>query len=342
MIEDRTLTGVIIDAGHGGADSGAIGNGIVEKELTLEISKYMYDKLKSLGIPVAMTRNTDIGLDSVSRPKKALEPFGSGKDVLVISNHINAGGAEGAEVIYALRNSDKFSNIILNNLSKKGQKIRKAYQRRLPSNSNKDYYYMMRNTPNTESVIVEYGFLDNKNDASKLKNYYKSYADAVIDAILEYKNIDKQNNNNNEYYIVKPGDTLWKIARENGITVEEIKIINNLTSNLINIGDKLYLNKQSDENTYKIKAGDTLYSIAKKYNITVDKLKDINNLITDNLQIGNILKIPKESEIKTYTVKAGDTLFSLAKQFGTTVDEIKGINNLVSNILTINQKLLIP
>lgn len=346
MNEDRTLTGVVIDAGHGGADSGAVGNGIVEKDLTLEISKYMYNRLKSLGIPVALTRDSDVGLNSITRPKKTLAPFGNGKDVLVISNHINAGGAEGAEVIYALRNSDKFSNLILNNLAKKGQKIRKAYQRRLPSNSNKDYYYMMRNTPNTESVIVEYGFLDNKNDASKLKNNYKAYADAVVDAILEYKGINKQtSSNNNDYYIVKPGDTLWKIARENGITVDELKSINNLNSNLLSVGDKIYLTNKlvnEDTNYYKVKAGDTLYSIAKKYNTTVDKLKDINNLITNTLQIGDTLKLPTAEEIKTYVVKAGDTLYSLARRFGVTVDELKTLNNLVTNILTINQKLLIP
>lgn len=203
------LTGVVIDAGHGGADSGAVGNGIVEKDLTLVISKYMYDKFREKGIPVKLTRTDDTALNSVTRPRKALDAFGNGKNVIVISNHINAGGAEGAEVIYALRNNDTFSNLILSNLAKKGQKIRKAYQRRLPSNSSKDYYYMMRNTPNTESVIVEYGFLDNKKDAEKLKSRYKDYVDAVVDAVLQYKNISPTDISSPNYYIVKSGDTIF-------------------------------------------------------------------------------------------------------------------------------------
>lgn len=90
---DRALTGIVVDPGHGGADGGASGNGIIEKEMTLEISKYMYDRFKELGVPVAITRTTDVELNSDSRPGVILDAFGSGKDVVVISNHINAGGA---------------------------------------------------------------------------------------------------------------------------------------------------------------------------------------------------------------------------------------------------------
>ena len=109
---------IVIDAGHGGADSGAVGNGIVEKDLTLLISNYMYDRFKELGVPVKMTRTSDIELTSDNRPKKVLDSFGNSSNVIVISNHINAGGAEGAEVIYALRNGSTLSELILNNLSR--------------------------------------------------------------------------------------------------------------------------------------------------------------------------------------------------------------------------------
>ena len=336
------LTGVVIDAGHGGADSGAVGNGIVEKDLTLDISKYMYDKFKEKGIPVKMTRTDDTALNSVTRPRRVLDAFGNGKNVIVISNHINAGGAEGAEVIYALRNDDTLSNLILSNLSKKGQKIRKAYQRRLPSNSSKDYYYMMRNTPNTESIIVEYGFLDNKKDAEKLKTKYKDYVDAVVDAVLEYKNIEGVPKNDSSYYIVKSGDTLWSIARLNNITVDELKKINNLNSNMLTIGQKLKINTKisNDQTNYTVKSGDTLYSIANKYGISVDELKSSNGLTSNILSIGETLVIPNVNNV--YVVKSGDTLYSIARRFNTQVDTLKRINNITNNILTIGQKLLIP
>ena len=149
------LKGVVIDAGHGGVDSGAVGNGIVEKNLTLDISNYMYDRFKELGIPVKMTRVSDVTLDPNVRPKTVLNQFGNSSDVVVISNHINAGGGEGAEVIYALRNNDRLASNILNELEKAGQIGRKIYQRRLPSDSSKDYYYIIKNIQNNETVIVE-------------------------------------------------------------------------------------------------------------------------------------------------------------------------------------------
>lgn len=339
------LTGVVIDAGHGGADSGAVGNGIVEKDLTLEISKYMYDKFREKGIPVKLTRTDDTALNSVTRPRKVLEAFGNGKNVIVISNHINAGGAEGAEVIYALRNDDTLSNLILNNLSKKGQKIRKAYQRRLPSNSSKDYYYIMRSTPNTESLIVEYGFLDNIRDAEKLKTKYKDYVDAVVDAVLEYKNISNNSAATSGYYTVKSGDTLWSIARLNNTTVDEIKRINNLSSNLLSVGQKIKLSSNNNdltENYYIVKLGDTLYGIANRYGISVNDLKNANNLTNNIISIGQKLIIPIANNYKSYTVINGDTLYGIANKFNTTVDILKNINNINSNILTIGQKLLIP
>ena len=88
------IKSVVIDAGHGGADNGASGNGIIEKNLTLDISKYMYDRFKELGVPVKMARTSDVDLDANARPKVVLDQYGNGKDVIVLSNHINAGGGD--------------------------------------------------------------------------------------------------------------------------------------------------------------------------------------------------------------------------------------------------------
>ena len=50
---------IVIDAGHGGNDPGAVGNGITEKDYTLKISQYMANRLRDLGADVTLTRNTD-------------------------------------------------------------------------------------------------------------------------------------------------------------------------------------------------------------------------------------------------------------------------------------------
>ena len=86
---------VVIDAGHGGTDPGASGNGIIEKNLTLEISNYMYERLKNLGIPVKITRTTDETLSPTERVERVLDAYGNDSNVIVVSNHINAGGGEG-------------------------------------------------------------------------------------------------------------------------------------------------------------------------------------------------------------------------------------------------------
>lgn len=85
---------IVIDPGHGGTDPGATANNIIEKDLTLKISKYMKDKLEGLGIPVSITRTTDETLSPSERVKRIKQFYGNGKDVIVISNHINAGGGD--------------------------------------------------------------------------------------------------------------------------------------------------------------------------------------------------------------------------------------------------------
>ena len=330
---------VVIDAGHGGSDSGAIGNGIIEKNLTLDISKYMYDRLKELGVPVKLTRNSDVDLPASERPQRVLDQYGNGKDVIVISNHINAGGAEGAEVIYALRNKDTLAKKILDELEKQGQLVRKYYQRRLPRDYNKDYYYMLRNTPNTEALIVEYGFLDNTSDANKLKNNYKKYAEAVVKAITEYAGYKYVPLAGSDYYVVKKGDTLWSIARAYGLTVDKLKSLNNLTSNNLTIGDSLIVKDSSENSDNSSSVDNNKYYIVKK-----DELKSLNNLTSNILSIGQKLIISSGSNVpnNVYVVKKGDTLWSIANNFNVSVNDLKNANNKSNNSLSIGEQLIIP
>ena len=355
---NNTLTGVVIDPGHGGVDSGAKGNNNLEKDYSLKISKYMYDRFKELGIPVYITRDSDITLTPTDRVNKIINAFGNDPNVIVISNHLNAGGGTGAEVIYALRNTPTLASKILENIGKTGQKTRRYYQRVLPSDPNKDYYFINRNTGNTESLIVEYGFIDDNTNSKFLNDNYKQLAEAVIEAITDYKGIPYISPfENNNIYIVKKGDTLYSIASKFNTTVDTIKRLNNLTTNTLSIGQILILptNEDIEIDTiiYTIKKGDTLYSIANKYNTTVDTLKRLNNLTTNDLKIGDTLIIPSsiiEEEIEipelpstnTYTVKSGDTLYSIANKYKISANELKELNNLTSNLLRIGQVLIVP
>lgn len=214
----------------------------------------------------------------------------------------------------------------------------------------------MRNTPNNESIIVEYGFADSTgDDVNQLKNNWEGLAEAVVKSLAEYIGVPYTPVSMENTYVVKSGDTLWSIARNNGISVDELKRINGLTSNSLSIGQVLKLKEVTTTpstpitgETYTVKSGDTLYGIANRFGLTVNELKQMNNLTTNTLSVGQVLKVKStisnndEDENKYYIVKSGDSLYQIANRFGTTVDELKRINNLTNNLLSIGQRLIIP
>lgn len=350
---------IIIDAGHGGIDGGAIGNGLIEKELNLQASNYMYNRFKELGIPVKMTRKDDEYLPKTERVNRVKELYNNDANVILVSNHINAGGGEGAEVVYSLKNEPTLAQRVLDNIGASGQIKRKIYQRRLPENPNKDYYYILRETGNLEPILIEYGFIDNVRDSEKLKNNLNDYAEAVVKAVAEYAGYEykkPEDEIESEIYIVKKGDTLYSIANNYNITVAELKKINNLANNTISIGQKLYIKNDTNENItdtedfYTVQKGDTLYSISKKFNISVEEIKKINNLKSNTLSIGQKLNLngnlpdneTNEIEYDNYTVQRGDSLWSIAQRYNITVNELINLNELENTILQIGQNLKVP
>lgn len=318
----------------------------------------MYNRFKELGIPTFITRTTDTTLNPTDRIN-TITPYVTSSDDIVISNHLNAGGGDGAEVVYALRNDDTLAKSILDNIETTGQNIRKWYQRKLPSDSSKDYYYIIRNTSPAESVLIEYAFLDStKDDRNQIRNDWEKWAEAVVKAVAEYKGynyVAPGGNTVNDTYTVQKGDSLWSIAKRFNVGVDEIKSANNLTSNLINVGQKLVIPgaAPSDQTnvTYVVQKGDSLWSIANANNTTVDEIANLNDLDTNTIYVGQILQIPNSGDLQenpsstsdtVYVVKSGDTLYSIALRYDTTPNAIINKNNLTSSVLTIGQQLIIP
>lgn len=85
---------IIVDAGHGGDDPGAISGNLKEKDFNLQAANYMYNRFKELGVPVAITRDSDVTLTREERLNTMTKTFGTSPSVIILSNHINAGGGD--------------------------------------------------------------------------------------------------------------------------------------------------------------------------------------------------------------------------------------------------------
>lgn len=326
-------------------------NGIVEKDFTFTIAKYINERLNNIGIENFLVDENNAGLTDEEKVNIIKDKYGNGNNIIVISNRLNTGGKNGAEIMYPLRNNSKLASLIASNLEDAGQTVLKYYQLRNNSDTSKDDDYLIRNTANNLTIVIDYGYIDNTSDANFLRNNYEKLAEAVVKSIANYAGVSYTPANMEGYYIVKKGDSLWSIASKNNTTVDNIKKLNNLSSNNLSVGQVLKLSydaKKEDikeSNIYTVKKGDSLWLIANKYGTTVDELKNANNLKSNTLSIGQTLIIPEKNEGTSkisYVVKKGDSLWLIANKYDTTVEKIKSTNNLKSNTLSIGQVLVIP
>ncbi len=339
---------IVIDPSKGGRESGVIGNGIIEKDYNLLISEYIYNRLKSLGADVKIIRTTDEYISEDDRANKILNAYGNNSKVVALSNMLGNTGS-GAEIIYALRNNSTLASAMSENLEDAGLTVSKYYQRRSENDTSKDYYNIQKDTGLIETIIVNYGNINNINEATNIKNEWEDYAEAVVKSLANYTNVPYyKEGESQEIYTVKKGDSLWKIANKYNTTVEKLKSVNNLKTNTLSVGQKLVIPSISVSpevsDTYIVQKGDSLWSIANKFNMTVSELKNLNNLTNNLLSIGQVLKIKDSSNNgkTTYTVQKGDSLWVIANKYGITTEELKSYNNLTSNLLSIGQVLKIP
>lgn len=101
--------------------------------------------------------------------------------------------------------------------------------------------------------------------------------------------------NTNIHTVIK-GETLYSISKKYQITMDQIRSLNNLETNILSVNQQLKIGFNTSSQLkeivlYTVEKGDTLYSIARQANITIQELKQLNNLETNNISIGQRLKI---------------------------------------------------
>lgn len=166
---------------------------------------------------------------------------------------------------------------------------------------------------------------------------------------------------------VRRGESLFSIAEDYGVTIDNLKEWNNLSGSSIDAGQTLIVNasaakaskkssgsseKKAATTKHKVRRGETLGAIASRYGVTVDNLKDWNNLSSSRIDIGQTLIVKgskstsslrsSKSSYTTHTVRNGETLGGIAERYGTTASAIRKANGIKGSMIRKGQKLKIP
>lgn len=213
------MTKIFIDAGHGGTDSGAIGHGLKEKDLTLKIALKMKQLLSAFQVDVKLSRESDKTLSLDERTELA----NKWKADYLVSVHINAGGGEGYEdFIYEKLSSNsetsKLRTVLHNEISSKiGMKNR---------GKKKANFHMLRESK-MPSILTENGFIDNEGDTKKLKteSFLDKVAEGHVNGLVKAFNLKKKEtpkNTGNVTHIIQMGETLYGIAERYNVKISEV------------------------------------------------------------------------------------------------------------------------
>ena len=266
------------------------------------------------------------------------------------------------DTLYGISNQYGVSVIDLKNINNlKDETIVEGQQIMIPNNTgtNVDNYFNYTVLKGDTLYLLSKKYNTSIEEIKRLNNITSNLLSVgQVLKIPEIYNNDELTLPNYINYTVVKGDSLYSIAKNNNISIDVLKQDNNLSNNILSVGQvlKIRTNNFNEEILecfgekyeipinveieYIVQKGDSLYKIATKYNTSVDEIKKLNNITSNILSVGQVLKIPNNSiNNNEYIVQKGDSLWSISQKFNTTVNEIKNKNNLSSNVLSIGQIL---
>jgi N-acetylmuramoyl-L-alanine amidase len=206
---------VILDPGHGGQDSGAMAGDVLEKNLTFDIAKRVDSLLGAQGIATLLTRSGDSDVSLLDRTRL----INRANDAIVVSIHFNDGprpDVSGIETYFAAQQTIgapmiaswlPFLQKVANNRPNlESQSLAQFIQQQLVTQTHAinrgtkaQQFYVLANVRHP-AVLVEGGFLTNKNEIGKLAdvNYREQLATAISDGILKYRDAIKASDENSD------------------------------------------------------------------------------------------------------------------------------------------------
>ena len=199
-LEGAEFPTVIIDAGHGGEDGGAVGvGGVLEKDINLNIARALYDSLSAKGINCVMTRTEDTllydrnadyeGRKKALDAKARLEIAAKYENAIFISIHQNSFPVEkysGFQVYYSKNSAE--SAIIARTLENAVRERLQPENNRASKEAGSNIYLMQKLT--CPAVLIECGFISNPEECKALSSeeYQQRLTEVLCDAIVGYIN----------------------------------------------------------------------------------------------------------------------------------------------------------
>ena len=189
---------VIVDAGHGGEDGGAVGvNGVLEKDINLAIALELEKNLKQNNFEVVMIGSSDVSvgdqsLSTIAERKRSdtksrlrtVEEAGECILISIHQNHFSEGKYSGAQIFYSGNRpeSAELAEAVRQNIVSSLQPENKRENKQADGN-----IYLLKNC-HVPAILVECGFLSNEAETEKLctESYQKNMAAAIYNGLIDY------------------------------------------------------------------------------------------------------------------------------------------------------------